>query len=87
MALSGGQKQRLAIACALLARKRLLLLLDEPTSGLDFDRMVEVARLVRSLARANIAIMLVTHDHEFLNRCCDETLFLERAAEESPDER
>ncbi len=86
MALSGGQKQRLAIACALLARKRLLLL-DEPTSGLDFDRMVEVARLVRSLARANIAIMLVTHDHEFLNRCCDETLFLERAAEESPDER
>ena len=86
MALSGGQKQRLAIACALLARKRLLLL-DEPTSGLDFDRMVEVARLVRSLARANIAIMLVTHDHEFLNRCCDEALFLERAAEESPDER
>ena len=86
MALSGGQKQRLAIACALLARKRLLLL-DEPTSGLDFDRMVEVARLVRSLARANIAIMLVTHDHEFLDRCCDEALFLERAAEESPDER
>lgn len=75
MALSGGQKQRLSIACALLSDRRLLLL-DEPTSGLDFDRMVEVARLVRRLADDGACIVLVTHDLEFLNRCCDDVLEL-----------
>ena len=70
MALSGGQKQRLSLACALLSNRRVLLL-DEPTSGLDFEHMVEVARLVRRLAGAGAAVVLVTHDREFLNRCCD----------------
>lgn len=70
MALSGGQKQRLSLACALLSNRRVLLL-DEPTSGLDFEHMVEVARLVRRLAGAGSAVVLVAHDREFLNRCCD----------------
>ena len=70
MSLSGGQKQRLSLACALLSDRRVLLL-DEPTSGLDFEHMVEVARLVRGLAEAGAAVVLVTHDRELLNRCCD----------------
>lgn len=70
MALSGGQKQRLAVACALLAGREVLLL-DEPTSGLDFGHMVEVSRLVKGLAERNICIVVVTHDCEFLSRSCD----------------
>ena len=70
MALSGGQKQLLAVACALLAGREVLLL-DEPTSGLDFGHMVEVSRLVKGLAERNICIVVVTHDCEFLSRSCD----------------
>ncbi len=77
MALSGGQKQRLAVACSLLSERRLILL-DEPTSGLDLDHMKQVAGLVRSLADRGVAVALVTHDREFLNRCCDSALELLR---------
>ena len=70
MALSGGQKQRLAVACALLAGREVLLL-DEPTSGLDFGHMVEVSTLVKKLAARNICVVVVTHDREFLGRSCD----------------
>ena len=76
MALSGGQKQRLAIACALLAGREALLL-DEPTSGLDLRHMMEVGRLVRTLAERNICIVVVSHDCEFLSCCCDGVYELE----------
>lgn len=78
MALSGGQKQRLAVACALLSERRLILL-DEPTSGLDLDHMKQVAKLVRDLSAKGATVALVTHDREFLNRCCDSALELTRA--------
>lgn len=73
MALSGGQKQRLAVACALLA-ERDVLLLDEPTSGLDLEHMIEVAGLVRSVAERGVSVIVVTHDNEFLQRACDRVL-------------
>ncbi|HEY0186639.1 MAG TPA: ABC transporter ATP-binding protein [Cellulomonas sp.] len=77
MALSGGQKQRLAIACALLSGKQVLLL-DEPTSGLDFDRMRTVASLLRELADQQLSIVVVTHDRELLDRACDTVYTLPR---------
>lgn len=40
--LSGGQKQRLAVCCALLSGKNILIL-DEPTSGLDAENMFLIA--------------------------------------------
>lgn len=70
LSLSGGQRQRLAIAAGLL-RGASVLLLDEPTSGLDFGHMVDVSRLVRRLAERGISIVVVTHDREFISRCCD----------------
>ena len=78
MALSGGQKQRLAVACTLLSERRLILL-DEPTSGLDLDHMGQVASLVRGLSDKGVTVVVVTHDREFLNRCCDSALELTRA--------
>ena len=75
MALSGGQKQRLAIATAVLSGKRLLIF-DEPTSGLDYARMLEAAKAVRQLARQGRVVLVVTHDHEFLQCACDRVLQL-----------
>ncbi|MCD2491578.1 energy-coupling factor ABC transporter ATP-binding protein [Lacrimispora sp. NSJ-141] len=75
MALSGGQKQRLAVATAMLSHKKMLIF-DEPTSGLDYARMLSVARVVRDLAKQGHIVLVVSHDHEFLQCACDRVLTL-----------
>ena len=76
MALSGGQKQRLCIALAALSPAAVLLF-DEPTSGLDYTNMQRVAAMLRMLAGLDKAILVISHDHEFLNTVCDRFLYLE----------
>lgn len=73
--LSRGQKQRLAIACALVDEASAYFF-DEPTSGLDRDNMEKVASAIRSLARADGAVLAVSHDFEFLLFACDRILHL-----------
>lgn len=73
MALSGGQKQRLAVATALLSKKRVLIF-DEPTSGLDYRHMLEVSSVIRSLAEQGHIILVVSHDKEFMQMACDRLL-------------
>ncbi|MCE2911524.1 MAG: ABC transporter ATP-binding protein [Pseudomonadota bacterium] len=58
---SKGMRQKVAIALAML-RDAAILLLDEPTSGLDPMAIDEFHRLVRGLADAGKAILMVTHD-------------------------
>ena len=67
--LSGGQKQRLAIACALISGRKILLL-DEPTSGLDYTHMIETAELLKRLRNMGTTILVVTHDSELIHSCC-----------------
>jgi energy-coupling factor transport system ATP-binding protein len=68
--LSGGQKQRLAIAVSLMMDKEILLF-DEPTSGLDYRNMIACAEFLRRLADKGKIVIVVTHDEEFINYCCD----------------
>lgn len=58
---SKGMRQKVAIALAML-RNTDILLLDEPTSGLDPMAIDEFHALVRGLADAGKAILMVTHD-------------------------
>ena len=69
-ALSGGQKQRLAIACAIFSGRRILIL-DEPTSGLDGQNMRLIAEKLKSEARRGRTILVITHDKELIESCCD----------------
>ncbi len=78
MSLSGGQKQRTAIASALTAGKNLLVF-DEPTSGLDFAGMQCSAELIHSLG-TDVTVLIVTHDMEFIQRCCTHVLHIENGS-------
>ncbi|MEH3155337.1 MAG: ABC-F family ATP-binding cassette domain-containing protein [Gordonia paraffinivorans] len=73
-ALSGGQAARAGLAAILLSRHDVLLL-DEPTNDLD---LAGLARLERFVAEAPAAMMLVSHDREFLARTATGIVELDR---------
>lgn len=68
--LSGGQQQLLALAKALAARPRLLLL-DEPTRGLDAGAKAEFVSVLRKLRDGGMTVVLVTHDTELAAEISD----------------
>lgn len=72
--LSGGQIKRVALANVLITDPELIIL-DEPTNHLDLE-MTEW--LEGYLSRANISILMVTHDRYFLDRVCSEIIEIDR---------
>ena len=75
--LSGGQKQRLAIACAIFSGRGILIL-DEPTSGLDGQNMRLIAERLKSEAQHGRTILVITHDRELIESCCDNIVEVEK---------
>ncbi len=69
--LSGGQQQRIAIAMAVVAQPRLIVL-DEPTTGLDVSTQMKVLELVKKLCNDyRIAAIYVTHDLAVVGEVAD----------------
>jgi ABC-2 type transport system ATP-binding protein len=64
-----GMKQRLAIASALLADPKVMIL-DEPTNGLDPQGIAEIRELILDIARQGKTIILASHLLDEVQKVC-----------------
>jgi polar amino acid transport system ATP-binding protein len=74
--LSGGQQQRVAIARALAMQPKAILF-DEPTSALDPELVGDVLKVMLTLAREGMTMVVVTHEMGFAAEVARRVLFLD----------
>ncbi len=73
--LSGGMRRRLAIARALVARPRVIVL-DEPSTGLDPESRVRVWEELATLKQSGVTLLMSTHYMDEAETLCDRLAIL-----------
>ena len=83
--LSGGQRQSVAVAKAVMAKAKLVIM-DEPTAALGVSQTNMVLELIQRLARQGIAVMVVSHNLNDVFEVADRIaiLYLGRLAASGP---
>ena len=82
------QQKRLAIALALVAKPRLLLL-DEPSAGINAEQTRGLIALIEAIATAGVTVLLIEHQMQVVMQLCRRIMVLDygkKIAEGTPDE-
>lgn len=75
--LSAGQQLSLVLAIQLVKQAKIVIL-DEPTRGLDYSAKHALARQLNSIRSQDRAVLIATHDIEFVAMIADRVLVLEQ---------
>ncbi len=82
------QQKRLAMALALVARPRLLLL-DEPSAGINADQTRGLIALIETIAASGVTVCLIEHQMQVVMHLCRRIMVLDygrKIAEGTPEE-
>ena len=82
------QQKRLAIAVALVARPKMLLL-DEPFAGINANQTRGLIAFIESIAARGVTILLIEHQMQVVMQLCRRIMVLDygkKIAEGAPDE-
>jgi branched-chain amino acid transport system ATP-binding protein len=74
--LSYGQRKLLAIAAAMMARPRLILL-DEPVAGVNPTMIRRIERVIQQLNGEGATLVIVEHNVDFIMSLCRRVIVLE----------
>ena len=77
--LSGGNQQKVVLA-KWLALKPKVLIFDEPTRGIDVGAKAEIYEIMRRLAEAGVAIVMISSDMEEVLNVSDRVLVMHEGA-------
>jgi len=73
--LSYGEKKKLSIATVIATRPNIIIL-DEPSTGIDYKSRIEIADALNKLKKNGCAIIIITHDMEYISDYADEIIVL-----------